>query len=228
MSKVNFLVSLQQLLSKSIELQNSLIMKNFSFNFYEVLQSVFSPSKHEYLLEAIKNSRLPDPCRVLDIGCGSGQDAPLFKNKKHFDYLGIEITESSVTRATKRFPELRFRLENLVEKPLVSPPFDLILIDCVFHHLPDGKVQLLIERACDKLAPDGIILIQDMVYPPKGKKFAFIQNMLIAMDRGKYCRQHKELIEIVGSEIDIVEEKNYQMLTYDMCLLKCISKRVES
>lgn len=196
-------------------------MKKTLPNFYETLQSIFSPSKHSQLSKVIENSNLPTPCRVLDVGCGSGQDAPLFKDTNRFEYLGLEITESHIIRAKKRFPGMSFRLENLVEKPLDSQSFDLILIDSVLHHLPDAEALLLIERACATLKSGGVFLIQDMIYPAKNQRFALLQNLLIAMDRGKYCRQRENLHKLVQSQLKITQETTYRMLTYDMCLLKC-------
>jgi len=189
--------------------------------FYEFIQNIFVRGKHLNLKKMIESSSLPVPARVLDVGCGTGQAAVLFCDKTQYDYVGVEVSDSCIIRARERFPELSFHLINMVETPLQEPLFDFILIDSVFHHLSDDYIARLLEQLTDLLHKDGILVIQDMVYPEKRGGRAFIQRLLIALDRGKYCRKREELVNVLKNRFAITQEVTHKISTYDFFLLKC-------
>jgi cyclopropane fatty-acyl-phospholipid synthase-like methyltransferase len=49
--------------------------------------------------------RLPAGSRVLDLGCGTGEMAPLFGEQS---YLGLDISRRYITYARRRYPDHRF------------------------------------------------------------------------------------------------------------------------
>lgn len=189
---------------------------------YEFLQSFFVAQKHKRLQKMIESCKIPVPCRVLDVGCGTGQAAPLFKDRETFEYLGIEVSEDCVKRAKDTMPDLSFRLLNIIEQPLNEPSFDLILVDCVLHHLTDEMVMDLFEKVCMKVNFGGTLIIQDMLYPANRM---LMQRLLVALDRGKYCRKRSHLLNLVGERLSVIQEVTYKIYTYDMCLLRCSCKR---
>lgn len=49
---------------------------------------------------------------IVDAGCGSGRDTNLFKSRG-FEVLGIDCDVAEINRASARFPECRFSVQNM-------------------------------------------------------------------------------------------------------------------
>ncbi len=95
--------------------------------------------------------------RVLDVGCGNGSNSlPLASRGHHL--LGIDISTESIQYAALKnsFPNARFLVHNLIEKPL-DETFDLVLCSEVLEHLPHPKPLVL--AMARVLEPGGRLLI---------------------------------------------------------------------
>jgi len=125
--------------------------------------------------------------RVLEIGCGIGTDAIEFV-KAGADYIGIDISDASLSIAKKRFEvyNLQGTLLNMDAtsdslKQLGS--FDLIYSFGVLHHYPN--VYKIIDSVSNMLLPQGIFKF--MVYAEHSWKYAMIKQGLAQFEAQADC-----------------------------------------
>lgn len=88
---------------------------------------------------------MPEGLRVLEIGCGLGDQLAALKPRRG---LGIDLSEAMVKEASKRHPELEFRVGD-GEALTLDETFDVILlVDLVGHVLDVGATLKQLRRCC--------------------------------------------------------------------------------
>lgn len=98
-------------------------------------------------------------CVILDLGCGTGELAPLFRNH---DYLGLDISSRYIHYALCRFPQMRFGVSDAANLPLRNGAYDCVLIFGVIHHMDDELSRRVIAEVGRVLRPGGrFLLIED-------------------------------------------------------------------
>ncbi|WP_145298175.1 class I SAM-dependent methyltransferase [Planctopirus ephydatiae] len=119
--------------------------------------------------------------RVLEIGCGPGTNASLFRQ---CDYVGVDLNPRYITTARKKHrgtfiqgDATSFVLED-------SQPFDLVFCNSLFHHLDDAAVERTLARAASLLKPSGELHLLDLVLPDQPS----VARFLARADRGDYPR----------------------------------------
>ena len=131
--------------------------------------------------------------KVLDLGCGVGSLAPLFKRK---NYLGIDIDKKSIEFARKKNLRYKFQVADVTDFQF-NDKFDLILIVGVLHHLNNGDVRKTLEGVSNCLKKDGKLIVIEAI--PPIFKWNLPGQFLRANDNGKFIRlteEYKSLIEI--------------------------------
>jgi SAM-dependent methyltransferase len=115
--------------------------------------------------------------RVLEIGCGIGSDAEEFA-KHGAEYVGIDISDESVTLSQQRFELLGLEGEFQVRdasQPLADlGNFDLVYSYGVIHHFPG--IDQIVKNVHNVLMPGGEFRF--MVYAKNSWKYAMIQKGL--------------------------------------------------
>lgn len=119
--------------------------------------------------------------RVLDVGCGPGTNVPLFKGCQ---YVGLDVNPRYILHSQKRYPgdficadAIAFDYEPLGQ-------FDLIFLNSMMHHLPDDGCHTLLTKLRDRIAPDGTMVVLDLVLDRKSP----IAYALARADRGAFPR----------------------------------------
>lgn len=91
---------------------------------------------------------LPDPHRILDIGCGPGNSTRVLKERfPNADIMGIDSSAEMVKSARKTHPDLRF---------------DVLNADSQLGELP-GNFDVVFSNACIQWIPDHPHLLQNML-----------------------------------------------------------------
>jgi SAM-dependent methyltransferase len=105
------------------------------------------------------------PISIHDVGCGIG-DLGAFSRREldegvELDYSGTEILPEFIEEAKKRFPDSKFYVRDLAEKP-ADELYDYVVLSGVFHQRRDTRIpdweqfsQRLL-RNCFKMAKRGI------------------------------------------------------------------------
>ena len=102
---------------------------------------------------------LDERCRVLDVGCGTGELAPQFRGH---DYLGLDLSTRYIKYARIRFPQVHFGVSDAANLPVRDGYYDRVLIFGVIHHMDDELSRLVIAEVARVLRPGGrFLLIED-------------------------------------------------------------------
>lgn len=113
-------------------------------------------SDHEWLQKFSSNVRPHG--RILDVGCAAGRDSAWF-SARGFDVVGIDISRSLISIASKAVPHGEFHVMNLTELTFPSSSFDGIWCSCVLLHVPHAEARSAVVGLADRLRPDGVIYV---------------------------------------------------------------------
>jgi SAM-dependent methyltransferase len=125
-----------------------------------LLNKPFSePGCSRYLIDCGQILALlpPAPCRLLDLGCGTGWTSRFLAHFGH-DVVGLDISETMIALAREKcagIPNVTF-LARDYEQPFAPGEFDAVLIYDALHHAEDEN--LVINNAFNSLRPGGLLL----------------------------------------------------------------------
>lgn len=139
---------------------------------------------------------------VLDVGCGTGTQAPLFDKSK---YLGFDVDSNAVNYAKRQHPGYEFLVRDATGFKL-KKKFDLVLIVGVLHHLNDQELVSTLDSVKHHLKQSGKLLIIEAI--PPLFKWNFIGKMLRNKDRGSHIRKLGEYENFVNKKFNVKLRKN--------------------
>lgn len=138
-------------------------------------------ARKKYVLDYIQ----PKPnMKILDIGCGPGNMAPLFKD---CEYFGIDPSETYIKSAKENFGQLGdFYCGNILEKNIFEgQSFDIIHMTGVLHHVDDPTGKQLISYCKSMLNSKGCLWTLDGCIT---EHQSILKRTLLNLDRGKFVR----------------------------------------
>jgi SAM-dependent methyltransferase len=115
------------------------------------------------------------PCRVLDIGAGTGRDAAGFAALGH-RVLAVEPTDELRTRAASLhpLPEIEWLDDSLADLALVRQRdvlFDLVMLSAVWMHLDKGQRRRAMPNVASLVRPGGVMILSLRYGPvPTGRR----------------------------------------------------------
>jgi len=96
---------------------------------------------------------------MLDIGCGNGFWAGVFREWRISKYTGVDITDALFPLLRDRYPAFHFLLGDLLELPF-DRQFDLItMIDVTQHIVDDARLQRMLIRIRSLMSKDGVFIV---------------------------------------------------------------------
>lgn len=122
---------------------------------------------------------------VLDVGCGTGDFAPLFPVK---DYLGIDINPQYITFAQKRYPH-RFLCQDATNYDFPKH-FDASIMISTLHHLDNQQAENLLSTLIK--ITQKIIIVVDL-----NTQTNLIKKLFIKLDRSGNVRTTEEKIALL-------------------------------
>ena len=112
------------------------------------------------LQEAVRQ-HLPNPVKVLDVGCGSGRDMAWLQDQGH-DVHGIEPSQGMRAEALSSYPQLAGRISEEalpLSSPAAGPGYEAILCSAVLMHLPREEWFEAIYSMRENLVDGGLLLV---------------------------------------------------------------------
>ena len=117
---------------------------------------------HMYLFNWVMRHTKGKSAKLLDIGCWNGPLEVLFEKTKHH-VTGIDLEESPLLYARKRFPRFRFVKANIARSlPFKKGEFDAVLYFMVIEHIPKKTELKSLTHINRVLKKDGLLFMNTM------------------------------------------------------------------
>ncbi len=141
-----------------------------------------------------------DGCRVLDIGCGTGEYIHHLRQYcKDFEYYGFDGEGVYIEYAKELFkddPKMHFYHMILTEENIKDfQNFDIVIATGVMHHLDDPIVVSLLHLAKQALKKGGRLVTYD---PGKYENMSAIEKFFVKYDRGRSIRYEGEYAGLIS------------------------------
>ncbi len=147
---------------------------------------LFAGGKEKNFLIIRDHMNLKPGDKVLDVGCGTGEAAPFFKE----GYTGIDPSEDYLEFARKKHGD-RFSKFNGERIDFPDGSFNFVFINNVFHHISDEVANTLIAEMKRVCKTGGRVYIADAIWPTN--KWNIIGKAIFALDLGKFQRSFDEM-----------------------------------
>jgi SAM-dependent methyltransferase len=96
--------------------------------------------------------------RILDLGCGTGNNAVLLSNTVDSQIYGMDQSEGMLSKAREKNDRIRFLVGDAMDmKDIENGYYDLVFMVDVIHHIPDIKV--MFKNIYRILKPEGAVMI---------------------------------------------------------------------
>ncbi len=139
--------------------------------------------------------------RILDLGCGTGELAPVFL-KSAYSYTGIDIEAERIAYASKAHPQARFHVMDASALTYPDGYFDQMLITGVLHHLSDEDVRRIVREMKRVLQPGGRVLVMEDV-ALRGS-LNLLGALVHLADAGAYIRRPGQYTPLFKPEFTVV------------------------
>ncbi len=108
------------------------------------------------------------PYSLLDLGCGDAfAIAPLLREIPPAAYRGVDLSDTALALAAQNLQGLPFEpaLKNadLLDALAEGGAYDVVYSSFALHHLTTERKAEFFRRAAQRLAPDGVLLLVDVV-----------------------------------------------------------------
>lgn len=166
--------------------------QEFSGSHWDFIDNTAGDCVYSHLEKHLNNGS------ILDLGCGPGNTANELAANAYATYVGVDISEAALGKATKRTKENgrgnknSFACSDFLDyKP--TQKFDVILFRESMYHVPISKVRPILDHFSKYLKDDGVFIVRMNTSGPNGQP----KSRLTAA------------FDIMQSEFQVVEKSQY-------------------
>ena len=141
---------------------------------------------------------------LLDLGCGTGEYAPLFSANR---YVGLDMSLPFVRYATRRLRDFTFLVGDGERLPFPDDLFHRVLVNGVIHHMGDGSADRLLGEVSRVVRPSGAVLIIEDV-PSSAVNLP--GRLMHAVDQGDHIRTSEAYRELIERHLSITRTEAYR------------------
>ena len=158
--------------------------------------------------------------RILDIGCGPGY---IVDDLPGCHYVGYDIDATYIDYAKRHHGhKARFHCKTLTAADLAPmPPFDVVFMFGVLHHLDDHTAHTVLNLAKSALAEGGYLLTLDGCFTPEARSIGL---WMLNNDRGEHVRTeqaYRDLAEPVFDQTELFIRDDLFHVPYPNAVMKC-------
>ena len=103
--------------------------------------------------QLIKNKPTEETITIVDVGCGSGDMLRTLadyaeNNKLDFKLIGVDANNCTINYARElslHYPYIKYRCEDIFDKPFTELKYDIVLCTLTLHHFKDEEIIKLLE-----------------------------------------------------------------------------------
>lgn len=155
---------------------------------------------------------LPEGGRVLDFGCGTALFATLF-GQLGMDYHGYDIDSGLIRYAKRLYPQATFSAskEDLRKRGL----FDLILINCSTHHIPDDTLDNELNELEGLLKPSGMCILVDILKVHREEE-TLLHNWFMKLEQGRYVRFADVYLAFMSRSFTVTDQSQWRSHAFSL------------
>ena len=141
---------------------------------------------------------------VLDVGCGTGEYAPLFSVDR---YVGLDLSVPFVRYASTRLRGFTFLVGDGEHLPFSDDQFQRVLVNGVIHHVDDASADQFLREVSRVVQPSGAVLIIEDV---PSSAINLPGRLMHAMDQGDHIRTAEAYRELIERHLSITRTDAYR------------------
>lgn len=189
---------------------------------YNVVQSAFGAraSRREVIAKYVR----PAPgCRLLDIGCGTGEILELLP--EDVEYWGFDLSPEYISSARARYGfRGRFECADVAQYLSTNdlPAADIVIAIGVLHHLDPGPAEDLIEIAWLALREGGRLVTVDPTFAQGQSRSS---TWLVGRDRGQGVLRPEGFAALAATRFNdptVTVRHDLLRIPYSHCIVECI------
>ena len=166
--------------------------KEFSGTHWDFIDNTVGDCVYPHLEKHSKNGS------ILDLGCGPGNTANELAATAYKAYVGVDISEAALVKATRRTKENGRADKNCFVcsdfiNYVPTQQFDVILFRESMYHVPLGKVKAMLDHYSRYLRDGGV----------------FIVRMNTSNGNGSPKHRLTAAVGVMETEFDVVEKRQY-------------------
>ena len=151
---------------------------------------------------------------ILDLGCGSGNTPNELDANAYQSYLGVDISQTCLKKASKRSQENgRVDKNKFVSADFVkytpAQQFDVILFRESMYHVPMGQIKSLLDRYSEYLKDGGVFIVRIAIADPNGKRKSRPTAMVGIIER-EFPVVEKSSYETSGAVVIVFRPRGHQ------------------
>jgi len=129
-------------------------------HFSRTRQKTYGSTSSNWPVTDLYLAKLKPGDSVLDMGCGNGKLVSGLP--EGIEYLGTDFSQTLLSEANKLYPNMNFKLGNIVEPQYWDnlKKFTAIFCVAVLHHIPERDMQIyILKQAKNHLAKNGFLYL---------------------------------------------------------------------
>lgn len=144
----------------------------------------------KYIHNHIQSRFLFNGKNVLDFGCGTGANCPMFHPNK---YIGLDPDVRRIDYAKRVYPDHTFQAFDNNKLPVDDKSMDYIVIIAVLHHISSDDIARCMKEFKRVLKPNGTIIVMEPCICEKKPLCNWFMNWY---DNGEYIRNEEQYLRL--------------------------------